>query len=69
MINEYNDFPQLRREPSLNLILSKEHFKSKPSTKSITKFCEKAEGEVDGLPVVVVDTPALFDMSLSNQNV
>uniref|UniRef100_A0A3Q2DP00 AIG1-type G domain-containing protein n=1 Tax=Cyprinodon variegatus TaxID=28743 RepID=A0A3Q2DP00_CYPVA len=57
------------KSSSANTILRRKEFEAFSSQVSITKCCQKAESEVDRRRVVVVDTPGLFDSTLSHEEV
>ncbi|XP_042370080.1 GTPase IMAP family member 4-like, partial [Plectropomus leopardus] len=48
------------KSSTANTILCKKHFQPRIIPKPANKFCEKATGEADGRPVVVVNTPSMF---------
>ncbi|XP_071340158.1 GTPase IMAP family member 8-like [Trachinotus anak] len=57
------------RGSTANTILGKKLFKPRITPKPPNKSCEKAGGEIDGRPVVLVNTPGLFDTSLSDDHI
>ncbi|XP_062852469.1 uncharacterized protein LOC134315310 [Trichomycterus rosablanca] len=52
-----------------NTILRKEEFISELSSSSVTAYCDKARGIVNGRRVAVIDTPGLFDTNLGNDEI
>ncbi|CAL9707722.1 unnamed protein product [Knipowitschia caucasica] len=52
-----------------NTILGRKEFSSQMSQNSVTRHCRKVEGTIDGRPIDIVDTPGLFDTTLTNVEV
>ncbi|XP_049329418.1 GTPase IMAP family member 8-like isoform X2 [Astyanax mexicanus] len=57
------------KSASGNIILRKEVFKELISSKSVTSVCQKQSAEVRRRRVTVIDTPGLFDTSISNKEI
>ncbi|XP_065152103.1 GTPase IMAP family member 9-like isoform X2 [Paramisgurnus dabryanus] len=51
-----------------NTILGKKAFAVSGSSMSVTRFCEIQEAEVEEKDITVVDTPGLFDTSMSEED-
>ncbi|KAL6460936.1 hypothetical protein MHYP_G00309020 [Metynnis hypsauchen] len=54
---------------SRNTILKIKAFRELPSSQSGTRVCQKESGQVRGRWISVIDTPGLFDTSVSNEEI
>ncbi|KAL6460923.1 hypothetical protein MHYP_G00308890 [Metynnis hypsauchen] len=52
-----------------NTILKIKAFRELPSSQSVTRVCQKESGQVRGRWISVIDTPGLFDTSVSNEEI
>lgn len=55
------------KSSSGNTILGKKHFKSRPSSESVTETCEIAETQWEGRNISVIDTPGILDTEKSTE--
>uniref|UniRef100_A0A671UHW2 GTPase IMAP family member 8 n=1 Tax=Sparus aurata TaxID=8175 RepID=A0A671UHW2_SPAAU len=57
------------KSSTANTILGYKRFTPRITPKPANKSCEKATGEIDGRPVVVINTPGLYDTTLSDEEI
>ncbi|KAI4881855.1 hypothetical protein NFI96_009131 [Prochilodus magdalenae] len=57
------------KSATANKILRKDVFKSELFCASVTSECKKVKENVDGRSIAVIDTPGLFDTTLTNQQI
>ncbi|KAM8760020.1 GTPase IMAP family member 8-like [Acanthopagrus schlegelii] len=57
------------KSATANTILGHKRFTPRIAPKPANKCCEKATGEIDGRPVIVVNTPGLYDTTLSDEEI